>query len=145
MAQPEPEPVTVAIVIRANRVLMIKRAPSSEGLSWVFPGGKVERGEGIEQAAIREVMEEVGVACLPRERLGQRIHPQTGRHVHYVLCGYLSGEGVSREPDKISDVQWMTSAEVAANVTSSLFEPVAAFIRKLAAGAQPKASSRHPE
>ena len=124
-------PVAVAIIVRSNRILMIKRSDRPGGISWAFPGGKVEEGEAIERATCREAMEEVGIKCQPRKRLGERTHPQTGRRMHYVLCRYVSGDGVSREPTKISEAKWMTPDEVKASVTSSLFRPVLDYIDTL--------------
>ena len=61
-SRPELPAVSVAVV-RGERVLLVKRArPPSQGL-YAFPGGKVEAGETLEQAARRELMEETGLAA----------------------------------------------------------------------------------
>jgi 8-oxo-dGTP diphosphatase len=53
--------VSVAVV-EGDAVLLVKRGREpSKGL-WAFPGGRVEPGESDEQAAIREVFEETGLA-----------------------------------------------------------------------------------
>ena len=51
-----------ALLNEAREVLIAKRPPgrSLAGL-WEFPGGKVERGEGPEEALIRELKEELGI------------------------------------------------------------------------------------
>lgn len=50
-------------VFRDGRVLLARRGqPPSLGL-WTLPGGRVEPGETLAQAAAREMMEEVAVAC----------------------------------------------------------------------------------
>lgn len=52
--------VSVAIV-RGDKVLLVKRArPPSQGL-YAYPGGKVEPGETLSQAAARELEEETGL------------------------------------------------------------------------------------
>jgi ADP-ribose pyrophosphatase YjhB (NUDIX family) len=58
--RPEVAAVSVAVV-RGGRVLLVRRArPPSQGL-FAFPGGKVEPGETLEQAARRELVEETGL------------------------------------------------------------------------------------
>jgi len=54
-------PAVSVAVVRDGRVLLVRRArPPSQGL-YAFPGGKVEAGETLEQAALRELKEETGL------------------------------------------------------------------------------------
>jgi 8-oxo-dGTP diphosphatase len=54
--------VSAALLREDGRVLVQKRAQSSEhGGLWEFPGGKIEDGEGIENALAREIWEELGI------------------------------------------------------------------------------------
>ena len=54
--------VACALVDIDGRVLVVKRPPGKPmaGL-WEFPGGKVEKGERLEQALIRELKEEISI------------------------------------------------------------------------------------
>ncbi|MGW3160953.1 NUDIX domain-containing protein [Streptomyces sp. NPDC001089] len=81
-----------AVVVRAGRVLMIRRAVPVGGLVWQFPAGRVEAGESAAEAAAREASEETGVRVEPVSVIGGRVHPETGRHVVYVACRWVSGE-----------------------------------------------------
>lgn len=45
------------VVVYGNTILLLKKFNGD----WVLPKGKVEKGEGIEDAALREVLEESGV------------------------------------------------------------------------------------
>jgi len=56
--------VAAALIIRGNRILIARRAPTQKhaGL-WEFPGGKQEDGETIQQCLEREMREEFGVTC----------------------------------------------------------------------------------
>lgn len=57
-----------------NRVLLLRRTnDGDEAGTWSVPGGKVEDGESLEQAAAREVMEETGRECRPGMFLCRRI------------------------------------------------------------------------
>ena len=60
--------VVAAIFIKDEKVLACRRAPhkTSPGL-WEFPGGKVEPDESPFAALEREIKEELGFACKPRE------------------------------------------------------------------------------
>lgn len=65
MVSPVERPIlaTSAAVFREGRVLLATRgAPPAHGL-WTLPGGRVEPGETLAQAAAREVLEEVAVTC----------------------------------------------------------------------------------
>ncbi len=61
--------VAVALIASDGRVLMQRRpAHARHGGLWEFPGGKVEPGEGLAAAAVREIDEELGIT-LAREAL----------------------------------------------------------------------------
>jgi len=56
----------VALVDPEGRVLMQqRRAEAVHGGLWEFPGGKIEAHETAEAAAIREIVEELGVLLIP--------------------------------------------------------------------------------
>ena len=49
-----------AIIAVKNRVLILKKADKNKGIKWDLPGGKVNFGETLEEALIRQVKEETG-------------------------------------------------------------------------------------
>ena len=53
----------VAAIIKTDNVYLIAQRNINKymGLTWEFPGGKVEYGETVEEAVRREMMEEVGL------------------------------------------------------------------------------------
>lgn len=120
----------MAIVIRNNHVLMLKRATNENGLQWSFPGGKVDPQESPESSAVRETLEETGVQCRPLRVLGNRTHPDSKRMVHYVLCEWVSGTAVNVEHEKAYSVEWVKNENVSFLVTSDLFPAVAAELAK---------------
>jgi 8-oxo-dGTP diphosphatase len=82
-----------AIIIAAGRVVLVKRAhPPIQG-QWSIPGGVLEIGEMVREAAIREAREETGLMVEPGELLGvyDRIlrDPEHRVQYHYVLIDFL--------------------------------------------------------
>ena len=57
----DPKVAVICIVQRDGKVLMIRRATDLGYGQWGLPGGYVDRGEVVERAAAREVMEETGL------------------------------------------------------------------------------------
>ncbi|WP_158969893.1 NUDIX hydrolase [Chachezhania sediminis] len=62
---PRPISATIAAVIRDNQVLLVRRANPPDAGRWGFPGGKIDQGETLFDAAARELAEETGVTAKP--------------------------------------------------------------------------------
>jgi 8-oxo-dGTP diphosphatase len=61
-------------VCETTRVFIAKRLPSGQmGNRWEFPGGKVEKNESLEQAIVREFLEEFGVAVRVEKKIAQAV------------------------------------------------------------------------
>jgi 8-oxo-dGTP diphosphatase len=119
-----PQKVVIAVVQADDKFLLVRRKQPEGKLTWNFPGGKIESGESELAAAEREVFEETGVHCEAIRKVGERRHPNTGRLVSYVLCGYTNGDAHNTEPDKSTEVRWLKPASVMARITSNLYAPV---------------------
>lgn len=108
-----------AIIIENGRVLLVKRGhPPLQG-EWSIPGGVLEVGETLREAAIREALEETGLTVEPTELLGvydRVLRDDTGRTLyHYVLVDFLchrSG-GEAKAADDAADLNWATQSEAA--------------------------------
>lgn len=95
-----PIPAVSALVFRGGAVLLVKRRDEPSRGIWSPPGGSLELGETVEEAAVRETQEETGVAVRPVRVVDVRDYlsrDQEGRvQWHYVLlsvlCDYVSGE-----------------------------------------------------
>ncbi|MER8379745.1 MULTISPECIES: NUDIX hydrolase [unclassified Mesorhizobium] len=111
-------PAVSVCVVRENTVLLVKRArPPSQGL-YAFPGGKVEAGETLEQAARRELLEETGLQARNYRPL-REIHIDgsgDGHPVDYRLtvfgANYAGGEAVAS--DDAETAAFYTLAEMTA-------------------------------
>lgn len=120
--------VSMAIIVRDGAVLMIQRRQKEGELLWAFVGGAVEDGETPEEAAVREVAEEVGLTVKAERVLGERVHPKTGRAMVYVACAVVDGEPVVLDADEVAEVAWVKHDQIPAHVPYGLFEPVQAYL-----------------
>ena len=68
-----PVAAVLGVIVHESRVLLVRRSNPPDAGFWGFPGGKIEAGETLEQAAIREVKEETGlrVICQARDVPGR--------------------------------------------------------------------------
>jgi len=57
----DPKVAAISIILRDGKVLMIQRATELGYGLWGLPGGYVDRGEVVEEAAVRETLEETGL------------------------------------------------------------------------------------
>src|SRR5246500_1713465 len=107
-----------AIIIDGDRVLLVKRAhPPIQG-QWSIPGGVLEVGEMVREAAIREAHEETGLVVEPGELLGvydRILHdPEKRVQYHYVLVDFLCRPrgGELLAASDAADVRWFTQKEL---------------------------------
>ncbi|WP_240470603.1 NUDIX hydrolase [Halomonas halocynthiae] len=54
---------TTAVLLKNGKVLLVRRSNPPDAGRWGFPGGKIERGETIEEAALRELYEETHITA----------------------------------------------------------------------------------
>ena len=106
-----------AVIVRDGQVLLVQRANEPSRGRWSIPGGIVELGETLAQAAVREVAEECQIQIVPGRVLStfdliQR--DAQGRILyHYVLidllASYVSGEPVA--DTDAQQVRWVREDE----------------------------------
>ena len=107
-----------AIIIENGRVVLIKRGHAPLLGEWSIPGGVLEVGEMLREAAVREAREETGLNIEAGELLGvydRVLRDDRGRTMHHYvlvdfLCRRVSGD-ISAADDAI-DVGWFTREEV---------------------------------
>lgn len=115
-SESRPIAATIAAVIHDGRVLLVRRANPPDAGLWGFPGGKVDAGETLEAAAVRELREETGIHGEARhvftavDAFERDEHGGVRRHfiLIAVLCRWLSGE--PQAGDDALDARWFDLA-----------------------------------
>lgn len=120
--------ISAAIIVDRQWVLMVKRRVTEGELSWQFPAGGIEPGETPGQAAVREAVEETTLTVAEDKHLGDRIHPKTGREMHYTACTVVDGVASVGDMDELAGVAWLSLAELPDYVPYGLFEPVQEYL-----------------
>lgn len=122
--------VSAAIVTREDAFLLTRRPEASHlGGTWEFPGGKVEAGETLQEALVREVLEELGCGAAVGALVLDTRHayPEVAVHLHFFEVR-LTGEPV---PQMGQEMRWVPRAALA---TLPLPEADAELVARLVAG-----------
>ncbi|HZP76639.1 MAG TPA: NUDIX hydrolase [Pseudolabrys sp.] len=122
-----------AAIFRDGKVLIVRRArPPAHGL-YTLPGGGVEIGETLADAAMREVREETGMTIAPVALAGHReaiARDEAGRVKRHFVILCFAARWMSGEPalnNELSEARWIEPAELAGlNTTEGLAEIIAA-------------------
>lgn len=125
----------LAVTLRGDDALLVRRRNPPDAGLWGFPGGHVELGETALQCAARELAEETGVIATPRQYLDNvdviRRNPQGQLEFHFllalVLCDYVAGEPVAA--DDAVEAGWIPVANVL-NESLPLSDHVTRILRR---------------
>ncbi len=111
--------VADVVIVDGDKVLLVQqRKESAHGL-WSYPGGRVEDGETLEQAVVREVKEELGTDLLhPKFTKTYSITTPRGALDINTFTGELSGN-ISLKDDELVAYRWCTVDELE-NMKASL-------------------------
>jgi 8-oxo-dGTP diphosphatase len=109
-----PEVCVGAIAVDEGRLLLVRRGRGPAAGAWSVPGGRVEAGETLAEAVLRELAEETGLEGVCDELVGwvERMGPDH----HYVILDFAVTVLEPREPragDDAAEGEWVPLEEVA--------------------------------
>jgi mutator protein MutT len=137
--QTGPIVAVAAAAIEQGRVLVVRRTKPPNANRLALPGGRVEPGETLFEAAVRELREESGIEA-EAERVVTAVeeiqHDAQGRLLHHyvivvVSCRTLGGIAVAG--DDASEIRWLDRRQIGEEpelcentrrVAASLYEPL---------------------
>jgi ADP-ribose pyrophosphatase YjhB (NUDIX family) len=128
--------VGVGVVVRMDdKILLVQRKKEPGRGLWSIPGGLVELGEKVEDAAKREVKEETGLDVEIEEVIGvfdNIIRDEEGKiRYHYILIDFIArvvGGSLKLSADELSAARWVNLEEAAQYPTTQSFR---LLLRKL--------------
>ncbi len=100
------------LVFKDDKILLVRRGREPRKGQWSLPGGGVELGETVRDAAVREIREECHIEIEPEKILDvlDRIFRDAAGHVqyHYVLIALLARykSGELRHDSDIEAAEW---------------------------------------
>lgn len=118
--------VSSALITDSEGHILIVKNVKGDSSYWSLPGGAVEAGETLEQAAIREVKEETGYGIVITGlcSLREMFFAERGHHALIVtfFADIIEGNIVIDDPDNdITDVKWV-DLKLASELMPSFFQ-----------------------
>jgi ADP-ribose pyrophosphatase YjhB (NUDIX family) len=108
----DPKLAAGCLITRDERVLLVKRSIEPGYGTWVFPGGHVDRGETVEEAALRETREEAGVDAALDGLIGLYSYPGRPVVIAVFRAHLVPGSPEAAAGDETLEVGWFTAEEV---------------------------------
>ena len=108
--------VVRGLLVWDDRLLFLKRAQHKQyPNAWNLPGGKVEWGESLKRAVIRETQEETGLHLYTPTFLGMKEYLPSARQPRHVIAFYYHGPHRRNEVtinDESSNYCWVTRKQL---------------------------------
>lgn len=109
-----PELCVGAVAVAEDRLLLVRRGRGPAAGAWSVPGGRVEPGETLAEAVLRELAEETGLEGVCDELIGWV--ERMGAEHHYVILDFavtILEPSDPRAGDDAAEAEWVPLDEVA--------------------------------
>lgn len=116
-----PVPAVGVVCLKGDEILLIRRGKPPRAGEWSLPGGRIESGETVQAAALRELREETGVEAYIGGLIDvvDGVFPEANRH--FILIDYwaewLSGDVIAG--DDATHAEFVSKAEALKRVSWS--------------------------
>jgi 8-oxo-dGTP diphosphatase len=123
-----PELCVGGVAVLDGRLLLIRRGHGPAAGEWSVPGGRVEAGELLAEAVVREVREETGLECVCGSLVGwvERLDEQR----HFVILDFDVTVLDGRDPVAASDAAEAAWVDIDAVTDLHLVDGLAEFLHE---------------
>lgn len=107
------EIIVGTIILKEEKILMVKEAKKECRCKWGFPAGHIEKNETLFEGAIRETLEETGCRTELKKAFPIIIHNSEKRDI--IMFHFLANiieDGLEYFTDEILETKWLTLNEI---------------------------------
>jgi 8-oxo-dGTP pyrophosphatase MutT (NUDIX family) len=118
---------TVVYWVASKTILVLKRSDNGK---WNFPGGKVEPGENLEEAAAREVLEETGLSIKPSRivHVFSNATDDNGTFVFVIFTAATANSDVKLNKEH-SEYRWVNYEQLVEQIAPDALPRLVAFAK----------------
>ena len=127
--------VAVGVIVGSDgRILLAKRPDHLHmGGRWEFPGGKVEAGESIQQAMLRELQEELDITVVQMEKLIEVRHDYGDKQVFLDTWCVTEFRGEARGVEG-QELAWVSTRELSSYHFPDANQPIVEAVQQRLSG-----------
>jgi 8-oxo-dGTP diphosphatase len=140
------KPLAAAIIVRGDRVLLTERRYPGHGEQWSWPSGKIEKGESLEEAILRELHEELLITdARIIAYIGDIDLPSGYRMSHFQVDIRASSEPKLNDYEQLVRTEWMTrddAAQAFKSLPADIARQALVFLDRVISGEPARAARR---
>ncbi len=127
-----PKTVGVKCILKKdNSILMIRNAYTRIN-QWTFPGGGVKKGESLEEAVVREILEEVGIDIYRPKKFGEFLTTQEHkRDTVHCFSVITDNQQIHIDKSEIQEARWFSLDAIPKSLSPSVIKILELFQNKV--------------